>query len=76
MPVEYKKESFKVTLKGLGGSGLATAVGLAAACTGAMLGDGGAGHSSSPAFSTMAPRVTSSSRLMWKWSFEPKRQIT
>lgn len=76
-PVEYKKASFKVSLNGLGGSGLATALGAGEdACTAAMLGGGGAGHSNSPAFSTIAPRVTSSSKLMWKWSFVPLTQRT
>lgn len=59
--------SFSVSLKGLGGStvaGVALAgAGLAGAagCAG-----GGAGHSNSPSLSTMAPRVTSSSRSMLK----------
>lgn len=66
-PVEYMKESFSVTLKGLGGSTLTgCAAAAAAACAGGMLGGGGAGHSSSPALRTIEPRVTSSFKSMLK----------
>lgn len=67
LPVEYRNVSFSVSLKGLGGS---TAAGDALAGAGAAgvagSAGGGAGHSSSPSLSTMAPRVTSSSRSMLK----------
>lgn len=72
--MEYKKVSFSVSLKGFGGSAL-TAAGALVAVTGAMLGGGGGGQSSSPAFNTIAPRVTSSSKLIWKWSFVPRQRL-
>lgn len=76
IPPEYNRLLLSVSLNGFGAGRLGTAlagfVSWAAPAAGAFetLSIGG-GHMSCPLCKTMLPRTTSSSKLMWKWSFSP-----